>query len=215
MALALAIGAACGVVIAVGIFWLQESRQRSDEDQATIMTLGSGASTGAEAPDATPKAPGLPPDGATATLSLRSTPAGLGVVLDGEPLNERTPTRLEVTEGRHTVALQDREVVLWRDSLRLERGRAYSLSPRIERTGRPVVLADAVTRRSGELPRAARNRQILAMLCIDERGKVDTVELRGAPHRDAESIERALSRWRYRPQRIDGERTPVCFALAL
>jgi hypothetical protein len=87
--------------------------------------------------------------------------------------------------------------------------------PRAERREGPVdVDASEVERLSGKLPRSRASRaEYRARICIDERGKVSSLDVSGGPERLHRRIARHLRRWRYRPFRQDGGPVPVCFEL--
>ena len=52
-----------------------------------------------------------------ATLILSSTPEGLDAILDGKLLDKKTPLRMPIAPGAHTIVLRANGVDLWRQSL--------------------------------------------------------------------------------------------------
>ncbi|MBA3395740.1 MAG: protein kinase [Deltaproteobacteria bacterium] len=65
---------------------------------------------------------------AEATLILSSTPLGLEVVLDGKSLG-RTPTKIPIKPGPHTVALHQQGIEVWRHELVAQAAVDYEFSP--------------------------------------------------------------------------------------
>ncbi len=84
---------------------------------------------------------------AEATLILSSTPLGLEVVLDGKSLGVRTPAKLPIKSGLHTVALRQQGVEVWRHELVAQAAVDYEFSPSMaedkqrERAARVAPLA--------------------------------------------------------------------------
>ncbi len=87
----------------------------------------------------------------------------------------------------------------------------------------PTVAATAVTKLSGTMPplrmhsggNTLPDSDVLAKLCIDERGGVTSADvMRAAPELTAE-IERALRGWRYKPYLAAGKPSPACFPLQM
>ncbi len=75
-----------------------------------------------------------------------------------------------------------------------------------------LVAASDMKRLSGSLPRSRASRaRYRARLCVDEHGRVTSVEVTSGPERLYRRIARHLRRWRYRPYRRDGAAVPVCF----
>jgi hypothetical protein len=85
----------------------------------------------------------------------------------------------------------------------------------------PIVAPGAVTKISGEVPMmkvegvSDDRADVLAKLCIDERGKVTTVKLIKAAPEIVVQLEHALSAWRYRPYTNSaGALSPICFPVS-
>lgn len=58
---------------------------------------------------------------------------------------------------------------------------------------------DSLTRTHGRLPRSrSTTGPFLARVCLDDRGKVDTVEVLDAPEHLHHRIQRTLRHWRFR-----------------
>jgi len=82
------------------------------------------------------------------------------------------------------------------------------------------VPENAVTKVSGDVPVLhAKNAEgsdvVLAKLCIDEQGRVQSVKIAKATPEIAGELQNALSSWRYKPFNKDGKPTPVCFPVSL
>ena len=91
---------------------------------------------------------------AEATLILSSTPTGLEAVLDGNLLAQRTPLRMPIAAGAHTIVLRQDGADVWRQELLAQANADYEFSPsmdaakqreRAQRRGTPrtVVIAPA------------------------------------------------------------------------
>jgi serine/threonine protein kinase len=84
----------------------------------------------------------------------------------------------------------------------------------------PVVAANAVAKLSGDVPTLhAKNAEgsgdVLAKMCIDEKGRVSSVKIVKSNPEIATQLQSALTSWRYKPYTRDGKPTPVCFPLSL
>ncbi|HEU0032373.1 MAG TPA: protein kinase [Kofleriaceae bacterium] len=64
-----------------------------------------------------------------ANLILTSTPLGLEVVLDGKLLPQRTPVKLPIAAGSHTIALRQNGLEVWKHELVAEASVDYEFSP--------------------------------------------------------------------------------------
>ena len=100
-----------------------------------------------------------------ATLAVDSQPQGMTVLLDGQELPQKTPVKLPVPPGQHTVTLRQHGVVQWRHSFVAEAGTLHEFNPsmsdlkqkeREEREARdPRVARDDRERTSSRSPRPA------------------------------------------------------------
>ena len=84
----------------------------------------------------------------------------------------------------------------------------------------PVVAATAVTKISGDIPAlhgsgGESSGDVLAKMCIDETGRVSSVQIKKSPADIASELQRALTSWRYKPYMKGATASPVCFALQL
>jgi eukaryotic-like serine/threonine-protein kinase len=86
----------------------------------------------------------------------------------------------------------------------------------------PVIAATSVSRISGSIPELrARGggkdsyNDILAKLCIDERGRVTSAEMVRAAPEISSDVQRALRTWRYKPYSSQGKPSPACFAVSM
>ena len=84
----------------------------------------------------------------------------------------------------------------------------------------PVVAATAVTKISGDIPAlhgggGESSGDVLAKMCIDETGRVSSVQIKKSPADIASELQRALTSWRYKPYMTGATASPVCFALQL
>jgi hypothetical protein len=86
----------------------------------------------------------------------------------------------------------------------------------------PVVAASLVTKISGTMPNLRVNgrtkdlsNDVVAKLCIDERGRVTSAQIMRAAAEIADEVQRSLRSWRYKPYLDDGRATPVCFAVPM
>ena len=66
-----------------------------------------------------------------ATLTLSSTPPGLEIVIDGASIAPRTPARLPLKIGPHTVVLRMNGVDVWRTALEARSSAVYDYSPTV------------------------------------------------------------------------------------
>ncbi|MBP8808446.1 MAG: protein kinase [Kofleriaceae bacterium] len=86
------------------------------------------------------------PEANMAILVLDSEPQGLAVILDGQELPERTPIKLPVNPGAHTVSLRQNGEVVWRQKFDAEPRTQYEFAPsmsevkRREREAREAAL---------------------------------------------------------------------------
>ncbi len=64
-----------------------------------------------------------------ANLILKSTPAGLDVVLDNLPTGEKTPTTRTISAGPHVIALRQNGVEVWRQRLVAEADADHEFNP--------------------------------------------------------------------------------------
>jgi serine/threonine protein kinase len=164
-----------------------------------------------------------------ATLVVRSTPAGLEVVLDGKVVG-KTPASLQVKPGMHTVVLRRGGVDVWKKGIDAGAGTTYEL-PAVFATGDAAkpeppagasdaavsVAPGAVTKLAGAEPETGQLEPgTSAKLCIDPTGAVSSVELLApvAPA-VAEPVVAALRQWRYEPYKLDGAAHAACFAVSL
>jgi eukaryotic-like serine/threonine-protein kinase len=68
-----------------------------------------------------------------ATLVIRSTPAGLTVLLDGQEIGQ-TPLTREVPPGPHTVALRSGGEIRWRESFQAQANTKFEFAPDMSET---------------------------------------------------------------------------------
>jgi hypothetical protein len=78
---------------------------------------------------------------AEATVSLTSTPLGLEALLDGHALSQRTPLKIQVKPGPHTIVVKQGGVEVWRHDLGAEANSVYELRARGNGTA-PVPVPD-------------------------------------------------------------------------
>jgi serine/threonine protein kinase len=64
-----------------------------------------------------------------ATLILSTTPSGLEVVLDGAALAQRTPLRMPLKPGPHTIVVRQNGTEVWRQDLTAQPSANYEFSP--------------------------------------------------------------------------------------
>ncbi|MBK9037498.1 MAG: protein kinase [Myxococcales bacterium] len=69
------------------------------------------------------------PEADMAMLVLDSEPQGLTVLLDGKELPDKTPIKMAVSPGNHSVALRQAGEVLWRQRFEAEARTQYEFSP--------------------------------------------------------------------------------------
>jgi serine/threonine-protein kinase len=107
----------------------------------------SGERRGGNGPD--PGRPGADSDGATpdtapiatpGTVTLASDPAGAEVWLDGQGTGERTPAEIEVSAGKHDIALKLTGHVDWTHELEIAPGRQVVLEPSLKPMPATVVV---------------------------------------------------------------------------
>jgi hypothetical protein len=78
-----------------------------------------------------------------ATLSLSTTPPGLEVVLDGTLLTDRTPIRVPLSIGLHTVVLRKDGVNVWRKAVDARSSAVYEYKPTIADPAEPSTASHA------------------------------------------------------------------------
>jgi hypothetical protein len=76
-----------------------------------------------------------------------------------------------------------------------------------------VVVPTAMTRLSGKNPSGSGN--VTAKLCVDDGGRVTSVNILQAPGDVRDAASAALKQWRYKPYVEGGRAIPVCFAVNL
>jgi len=69
---------------------------------------------------------------AEATLILRTTPSGLDAILDGKPLQAKTPIKMPLSVGAHTVVVMQDGVEMWRQDLVAKASANYEFSPVVD-----------------------------------------------------------------------------------
>jgi serine/threonine protein kinase len=74
---------------------------------------------------------------AEATLIVSSTPPALEVMLDGMPTGARTPIRMPIKPGSHTIALRRNGVDVWQRMIDARASAVYELNPAITDAGDP------------------------------------------------------------------------------
>ncbi|HEY4239810.1 MAG TPA: protein kinase [Kofleriaceae bacterium] len=94
-----------------------------------------------------------------ATLILASTPSGLETVLDGAVLPQRTPIKMPVKPGTHSISLRLNGVDVWRKDINAHAAADYEFNPIVERTmprpAQPAIREPAVAREETPAPKAA------------------------------------------------------------
>ncbi|MEJ7598923.1 MAG: protein kinase [Kofleriaceae bacterium] len=68
-------------------------------------------------------------DASQAKLILSSTPTGLEVLLDGKLQDKRTPLEIGVSAGKHTIAMRQNGVEVWRQEVDAQPGVDHEFSP--------------------------------------------------------------------------------------
>ncbi len=63
-----------------------------------------------------------------ATLTIATTPSGLEVVIDGQPLAQKTPIKTQLKVGPHTIAVRQDGVELWHQTLEAEPSSDYEIN---------------------------------------------------------------------------------------
>jgi serine/threonine protein kinase len=71
-----------------------------------------------------------------ATLILSSTPTGLTAVLDGRPLEQKTPLRMEVSPGAHVVTLLQDGQEMWRQEFMAQANTSHEFNPSMSESKR-------------------------------------------------------------------------------
>lgn len=66
---------------------------------------------------------------AEATLILRTTPSGLDVLIDGKPLPAKTPIKMPLSTGAHSIVVQQDGVEVWRQDVVAKASTNYEFSP--------------------------------------------------------------------------------------
>ena len=69
---------------------------------------------------------------ADATLILRTTPSGLDVLLDGELLPVKTPIKMPIKVGPHTIVLKENGAEAWRQDLVARPSTDYEFTPSMD-----------------------------------------------------------------------------------
>jgi serine/threonine protein kinase len=84
----------------------------------------------------------------------------------------------------------------------------------------PLVSPTAVSKVSGEIPAMKVNgvteafTDVIAKMCIDERGHVSSVSIKKALPEITDELQRSLTAWRYKPyNNASGQASPACFPL--
>ncbi|NVB78787.1 MAG: protein kinase [Kofleriaceae bacterium] len=63
-----------------------------------------------------------------ASLTITTTPAGLEVVIDGQPFAQKTPVKTQLKVGSHTIAVRQDGVELWHQTLDAEPSSDYEIN---------------------------------------------------------------------------------------
>jgi len=72
-------------------------------------------------------------DPSLSTLELTSTPAGLGIVLDGQDVGQRTPWKTQLPPGPHILQLRDEKGgIAWKHSWNAEARTLYTFNPSMD-----------------------------------------------------------------------------------
>jgi serine/threonine protein kinase len=66
---------------------------------------------------------------ADATLTISTNPPGLEALLDGNPLAEKTPTKITIKVGPHTIAVRQNGAEVWHQSFTAEASSDYEFNP--------------------------------------------------------------------------------------
>ncbi len=74
-----------------------------------------------------------------ATITVQTTPAGLAAELDGSAVTQRTPLKLTVAPGAHTIIIKRGGVEIWRQTVNAEAASEYEFNPSFVRTGQPAA----------------------------------------------------------------------------
>jgi hypothetical protein len=69
---------------------------------------------------------------AEATLTVTSSPPGLDVVIDGVPLAQRTPLKMPLKVGPHTIVLRQGGIEVWKQELVAQANAEYEFSPSMD-----------------------------------------------------------------------------------
>ncbi len=202
---AAAIGAAFGLVVALTAFIVARGDGAGAPQART-------ASAATPAPAVAPARKDSPPS--SAKLVVRSTPPGMKLVIDGEPTGGATPATVLVAPGRHRIALAKDGTEMWASDLDATAGTNYELHPVLE-TPMPQVPWKRVKRVSGRRIRLGHALSATARVCMSARGKVTSVAVPNADDDDAERVRKSVRKWRFKPYRIGGKRTPVCFDMPI
>ena len=113
------------VVAIAGLVWLGWALYHRNQSSVAATPASAGSSTGqpvqpptAQAPTTEPaREPGAPassvallrgtsPNKDTATMNVSTSPEGAQILIDGAPTGKKTPAKVQVPKGEHTVALQ-------------------------------------------------------------------------------------------------------------
>ncbi|MFT3692366.1 MAG: PEGA domain-containing protein [Kofleriaceae bacterium] len=74
-----------------------------------------------------------------ATLSVATTPSGLDAELDGVPLAQHTPIKVQIKPGAHTIVVKRAGVEVWRQRVNAEAASEYEFSPSFAPQGAMVA----------------------------------------------------------------------------
>jgi serine/threonine protein kinase len=95
---------------------------------------------------------------AEATLILAPTPSGLDVVLDGQPLAVKTPIRMPIKVGPHTILLRRNGVDVWQQNVAAAPSVDYAFSPVIDKPREPIEPRIEPRREPATEPEAAKEK---------------------------------------------------------
>lgn len=149
-----------------------------------------------------------------ARVTFDIAPPGATLAIDGR---EAPATELELASGSYAVTVHEPGYTPWSGELTVRAGEPQTVRVALDRAVPPeppdwtdggLIPASLVELDKGRVPRALRDRPLAALVCIDARGKVESVRtLLGGP-----GLTYALRKWRYEPYRnAAGTRVPVCF----
>jgi hypothetical protein len=69
---------------------------------------------------------------ADATLILRTEPPGMEAILDGEVLKEKTPIKMPIRVGAHTIAIRKDGIEVWKQDLVAKESANYEFEPSMD-----------------------------------------------------------------------------------